>query len=269
MEKEKIQNQKLGAFGREIRDDVLQIIELSQIDVEQYVQVDYEIPKHFSKTKKYSETDAKRKEKAASDVMKSGLPETLGAVLATGIGIAVFSSAPAVIICAGVGTMTGSVAGKLMQNLEKEEPAEVRSLQKKDIKLIRIPNEAVLEERKKELLERAEKINRKLAEHEQNVRNVHDIALDRGFGEWVQKFLVYAEKQEDNRRLQQLKDGLLDRLASMNLHVYDEVSLDENGKPDVPIQDYLIDSRMGEAYTKVVKPAIYSDRDILARGEIE
>lgn len=95
----------------------------------------------------------------------------------------------------------------------------------------------------------------------------YDITIDTKFGEWAQRFLMLANKSED-RAIARLGDELVTRLATMKIKVYDEPILNSEGKPDVPFFDYLIDESNGEEYTEVVKPVIYSDRSLLARGEI-
>ena len=111
--------------------------------------------------------------------------------------------------------------------------------------------------------------NRLSGYSEPKENHAYDVATDRRLGGWVQQFLIYVSKNSDNRRLYNLADQLEDVLACMGIRVYDEVRLNEKGEPDVPIRDYLIDSRQGKEYMRVLRPAVYSDKAVLARGEIE
>ena len=104
---------------------------------------------------------------------------------------------------------------------------------------------------------------------EEKYNQVLDVSKDRGFGEWIQQFWVYCDKNPDDPNLQMLRGLLMSRLSCMEIHVYDTPELNENGKPDVPFQDYLIDRRQGDAYTEVTVPAVYSKKALLARGEIK
>ena len=53
------------------------------------------------------------------------------------------------------------------------------------------------------------------------------------------------------------------------MHVYDVVVLKEDGTPDVPKPDYLVDNSPDrKTYTRVSRAAIFSDKMVLARGEI-
>ena len=125
--------------------------------------------------------------------------------------------------------------------------------------------EKVLEETKKQI----DSLCSEIAGIEQRLNDTLDVRINKEFGQWVQNFLLYAAAHEDDRSLQNLRDSLIVLLANMHIQVYDEVQLNEKGKPDVPKQGYLIDSRKGDEYTRVVKPAVYSDKSILVRGEIQ
>lgn len=125
--------------------------------------------------------------------------------------------------------------------------------------------------RDKQLAQAKKEIDRlceSVAAYEKRNDERFDIGLDREFGDWVQRFLVYTEARPDDLKLQLLRDQLIVRLSRMKIRVYDEVVLNAEGKPDVPYPDYLIDSRTGENYEKVTRPVVYSDRSLLARGEI-
>lgn len=106
-----------------------------------------------------------------------------------------------------------------------------------------------------------------------SAKNRYNVATDRSFGEWLQRFLIFAEKNSNDRKIQRLHDDLFAVLAPMGIKVYDDAALKEkrlkaDGTPDVPVKEYLIDNRQGTSYNRVSRPAIYSDEQILARGEI-
>ena len=116
-------------------------------------------------------------------------------------------------------------------------------------------------------LEELERILNYVDQREAERDKGYDITMDRRFGEWVQAFLTRTRGCDD-RTMARLRDGLLDRLADMKIHVYDELILDESGRPEVPFADYLIDAREDESYHELVQPAVYSDRALLARGKL-
>ena len=154
-----------------------------------------------------------------------------------------------------------------LSDLELEN-LDLERLTKKDIQVeLKIDSEKK-EERLRASLADANRICREMSDFEEKMMKRSDVEINREFGEWIQEFVVYANKHSDDRKIQMMKESLLDRLTEMRIHVYDTVVLNEEGQPDVPFADYLIDRSNGETYTAVRKPAVYSDRALLARGEI-
>lgn len=72
--------------------------------------------------------------------------------------------------------------------------------------------------------------------------------------QWIQKFYVYAVRHGEERSIQAMKEELTDLLASMGITVYDEIILNEMGLPDLPDENYYIDEREGENFTRVKRP---------------
>ena len=103
--------------------------------------------------------------------------------------------------------------------------------------------------------------------YEESLCAGHDVTTDQKFGEWVQRYLVLCRTQ-NNPQMMRMAGELISRLASMKILVYAEVELNEDGKPDVPDQEYLADARSGKEYTEVTRPAVYTKNGLLARGEI-
>ena len=103
------------------------------------------------------------------------------------------------------------------------------------------------------------------------VRNLQpDDLFRQSFGEWAQRFIIYADSQPDNRKIQRMRDDFIAELQLMGVIVYDELDLDAEGKPNVPrpVEDYLIFDPTIQNFTKLERPAIYSDNRIFVRGKI-
>ena len=132
---------------------------------------------------------------------------------------------------------------------------------------VKEPAQEDLEQIRQKVSRLVNKLMNFVEKHEHDISEGYDVTLDRVFGKWVQRFLVYADSTED-RRLLRLRDDLVTLLGSMKIQVYDQLELDEEGKPAVPHTDYLLDNRSGEEYHEVKIPAIYSSRSLLAQGEI-
>ena len=95
-----------------------------------------------------------------------------------------------------------------------------------------------------------------------------DVTKDKAFGEWIQKFVNYANRNENNNTLYALKGEIISKLSTMGITVYDELLTDEHGVLILPDSDYYEDARTGTGYTKVNRAVVYSRRRLLARGEI-
>ncbi len=95
-----------------------------------------------------------------------------------------------------------------------------------------------------------------------------DVTNDKAFGKWIQKFVNYANRNEDNNAIYALKNEMIFKLSAMGITVYDELVTDKNGMLILPDSDYYEDTHTGTEYTKVNKAVVYSRRRLLARGEI-
>ncbi len=103
---------------------------------------------------------------------------------------------------------------------------------------------------------------------EQDAKLGHDASKDRFFGEWIQKFVSYTLRHEDNRSIQLLRDEFVEMLDSMGITVYYELEKNEAGGIILPDEEYYVDERSGEEFIRVKKPIVYSRRQLLARGTI-
>ena len=104
---------------------------------------------------------------------------------------------------------------------------------------------------------------------EEEGKRGHDVTKDQAFGQWIQKFYVYAVRHGEERSIQAMKEELTDLLASMGITVYDEIILNEMGLPDLPDENYYIDEREGENFTRVKRPVVYSRNRLLAQGTLK
>lgn len=266
---------QLGSFGHDVLDEVNGIVTQVLEKADTIVSAECDIPEGYVRIPdKFPEKEMRLRESTdRTDKVKMALSAVLPAGL-TALASAFNAPAAVVVILSGA----GGVAGSFIQNT-----ADVHSMRMSDLDLqelnldqltvsdIRV--RTVVDEQKKQDLKDAAQgkidlLCSEIVEYETKMNDRHDIAVDKTFGEWVQGFLMYADSRPDDRRLQLMRDELINRLARMKIHVYDEIVLDKDGRPNVPIQDYLIDSREGEGYEKLLKPAVYSDRSLLARGEI-
>lgn len=265
---------KLGSLGRDVSEAVSEIVTQVIENADTLVNVRCDVPKGYVRIPDSAHKNAHLSEpRDLSDKVKLGLSAALPAGL-TALASAFSAPTAVVVILSGA----GGIAGSFIQNTINADNMRISDLKLQELNLNELTAQDIavrlkVDENKKQDLEKKvqKKINSlclEIAEYETKANEKHDIAVDKAFGEWVQNFLVYADSNPDNRKLQLMRDELINRLARMKIHVYDEVVLDENGRPDIPIQDYLIDSREGEDYQKVLRPAVYSDRSILARGEI-
>lgn len=253
---------KLGAFGRDVSEAVEEIINHAYEDIESVVHAELTIPKGYVKLPDETVTITK-KTNTMQDKLCTALAAAIPAAM-TAVGAALNAPAVAVVLLAGGGGTTGA----FIQKSNKATPVELEPLTHENISAHIIVNQEKLKNAKQESLKKLERLKLRVGNFEAKHNEMHDISLDRGFGEWAQQFLVYAAKNPEDYELQALMGRFMQRLSAMGLQVYDEVRLKEDGTPDVPIQHYLIDSKKGEEYTEVVRPAIYSDKSLLARGEI-
>lgn len=256
---------KLGAFGRDVSESVSEIIDYAYENAVQAVHAKLTVPKGYVRIPDEAAAFDKESD-TVQDKLYATLPAAIPAAM-TAVGVALNAPAVAIVLLAG----GGGIAEAFIQNTQKNGstvPIDLEPLRKEDVSVCTIVNHEELEAAKQESFKALEILKRKISGFETKVAGVHDIALDRRFGEWVQQFILYAAGRVDDQETQSLLGMLMPRLAAMGIQVYDDVRLNDDGMPDVPIQDYLTDSREGEMYTEVVRPAIYSDKGILAKGEI-
>lgn len=193
-----------------------------------------------------------KKNKAAQGVKMAASAALPAAFCMIGISLA----APAAAI--GAVTLAGGIGSVLlMRDTERAENYN------KSFELDEVIFKSVRENSYKEL----RSLLNYVASYEADVAEGYDITTDRQFGEWLQKFLIFAAQSED-RKIGRMYDDLITKLAAMKITVYDELVLNDNGEPDIPCLEYFVDKREDGAYHKVTKPAIYTKRGILARGEI-
>lgn len=95
-----------------------------------------------------------------------------------------------------------------------------------------------------------------------------DVTKDKAFGEWIQKFVNYVNRNPGNNTLYALKEEMISKLSAMGITVYDELLIDDNGVLILPDPDYYDDARTGTDFTKVNRAVVYSRRRLLVRGEI-
>ncbi|MBQ6160923.1 MAG: hypothetical protein IJK24_08245 [Oscillospiraceae bacterium] len=231
-----------------------------------YVKIPSEIP-HPQKSIS-NKTDVADKVK---DALCAVLPAGLSA-----LGLAFNAPAVAVVVMTGA----GGVASSFIQRAGNPSNMTLAELQLDKIVLDRLSpdmidiNIDINQEKKRDVLaeanRRLEKICSEISVYEEKNASKADVEINQEFGKWVQKFLMYVDANSDDRKLYILRNSLLSCLAAMNIHVYDNVLIREDGMPDVPIQDYLYDKRENceEEYKTVSRPAVYSNRSLLARGEI-
>lgn len=108
-----------------------------------------------------------------------------------------------------------------------------------------------------------------LCEIEKDAQQGHDITKDGYFGQWVQKFSAYVNQRSEDQNIRMLYGELIGKLQSMDITVYDQLLLDENGLPAVPDRTYYVDEREGDTFTQVKHPVVYSGRQLLARGTLK
>lgn len=266
---------KEGRFGpltQDISNAIHVILEKAYQNAETTVNVEYEIPEGFVRVPE--ETLATNSKGEVKSDMGEGIKTALSAALPaclTALAMAFNAPSVAVVLLSGA----GGVAGSFIQNTwdggtsqPELKNVDLERLTEKDL-CVKVK---VNEERRKQFMAdstaEADRLCQEISAYEKRMSSRYDVSVDRAFGEWIQSFLLYADKNPEDRKLQRLKDMLMDRLAIMGVHVYDEVLLNQEGCPDVPYPDYLIDRSAGGSYEAVDKPAVYTDRALLARGEI-
>ena len=279
MNVKEVKTDNLSPLAQDANDAIKRTIENAYQNAQRAVFVDYEIPEGFIRIPKENVRAENRLAKKA-DGVNSGIKVALSAALPaslTALALAFQAPAVAVVILSSAGGIIDSFiqpAGKSDMKLSdlselQLETLSLEKLTKEDVRVTLETDGDKLEEAKRKSMEEADKLCRELSDFEETMRQRHDVAVDRTFGEWVQRFLIYVQDHSEDRELQIMKSTLIDRLEDMNISVYDELELDKDGHPAVPFPACLIDKSDGNGYEVVTKPAVYSDRQILARGVIK
>lgn len=272
MRNEANEESRFGPLTQDISNAIYGILEKAYQNAETTVNVEYEIPEGFVRIP--GETlEVTSKGEGKSDMgegIKAALSAALPACL-TALAMAFNAPSVAVVLLSGA----GGVAGSFIQNTwdggasqPELKNVDLERLTEKDLHVAVKVNEERREQLMADTAAEVDRLCREISAYENRMSSRYDVSVDRAFGEWIQSFLLYADKSPEDRKLQRLRDILMDRLAIMGIHVYDEVSLNPQGCPDVPYPDYLIDRSESGNYEAVDKPAVYTDRALLARGEI-
>ena len=267
---------ELSFLGRAVFENVNDLFDRAFANASESIRVKIEVPEGFVhmpktqlgrvKTSQISGISSDILNKAASFLLPAGL-----------VFLGNFLGANAVVltILAGVGGVVSTFIGKTSSETSSDssENFQPENLKPEDVKA-----KVSMDEDKKEKFlaiarQEIEKLSEEISDFENAANARHDIAKDRKFGDWVQRFLIFADKHSEDRAIQKLRDNLVEVLATMRIYVYDNVKLQEEGTPDVYRddyfrEDYLIDNRTGKTYTRVSRPAVYSNETFLARGEI-
>ena len=267
---------ELSFLGRAVFEKVNDLFDRAFANASESIRVKIEVPKDFVrmprtqpgrvKTSKTLGTSSGILNKASSLLLPAGLV-FLGNFFEANVAV--------LAVLAGVGGLVGSFIGKTSSDTSSAETSgdspenfQAEKLKPEDVKA----KVAIDEDKAEKFLAIArreiEKLSEEISDFENAANARHDIAKDRKFGDWVQRFLIFADKHPEDRAIQKLRDNLVEVLATMRIYVYDSVELKEDGTPDVPRADYLIDNSKDKKYTYVSRPAVYSDELSLARGEI-
>lgn len=275
-----MENDSVKDFGPITRDIYNAVSEIINSAYEQSISIidsNCSIPDGYVKIP--SKMPKRRKLPSNTTEVSDKVKDALCAVLPAGLsalGLAFDAPAVAVIVMTGA----GGIASSFIQKTGRSRDMDLSDLHLDNIDLEKLTQEKIditikiNQNRKQKLLtdsnKKLQKVCSEISAYEEKNNKKHDIEIDKEFGEWVQQFLMYTEDNQDDRKLQNIRNVLIHCLSSMNIHVYDEVQLREDGKPDVPIQDYLYDKRENHEaeYKEVSRPAVYSDCALLARGEI-
>lgn len=266
-----------GPITRDICDAVREIINSAYDQSSSIIETKCKVPEGYVRIP--NDVSEKQKQLTKSTEVADKVKEALCAALPAGLatlGLAFNAPAVAVIVMTGA----GSVASSFIQRTGSAKDVTISNLHLENLDLEKLsPDEIKVtieidQSKKNELIinanEKLEKICSEISAYEKKNNSRPDIEINKEFGEWVQQFLMYVENNQEDRKLQNLRNALINRLASMNIQVYDEIRLRADGKLDVPIQDYLYDKRENreDEYRVVSRPAVYSNRSLLARGEI-
>lgn len=279
---------RLTYLGSRTVEKVEEFVERAYSSAAKAVKVEIKVPKGFVRATDQPATNATKvgKSSAQSGVVGEVLPIVLSTVLPAGLAFAgwqinsnfvdssLVDSNLVAVVLAGVGGLISRMIPlpfheEVVQADSVPNDAPPQPLRREDIKFRAVVDDsakaAFLSEVRNEIL----KLGLDIYDFRENPPSAPDINLNRNFGEWAQRFIMYADASAD-KRLQRIRDAFVNQLEMMGITVYDELILNSEGTPDVPspFRDYLFDARQGKDFTKVERPAIYSDEQILARGTV-
>ena len=256
---------RLTYLGSRVVEKMNELIDRAYSSAVKGSKVEVNVPKGFVRASNQTSDDVPKSEDQSDTFRK-----ILSTILPSGMAFVgwQFDSSVATLVLAGVsGLVSQMIPLPVQEKTTKSDEPTPQPLRREDIKFQAIVDDtakaAFLAEVRAEIL----KLGLDISDFETDAKSKHDICLNQSFGEWAQNFIVHADASND-KRLQRIRDAFVGQLEMMGIEVYDELILDSTGKPAVPFQDYLIDGRQGDEYTKVERPAIYSDRQILARGKV-
>lgn len=249
------QERKLGVLGRQVSELVEDIINHSYESLSKVIKTEVETEDNTTDVNP-AMGDTFQYDKWVRPVVSSLLPTALC------VGSAALK-APAAMV--GILTLAGSIGSTMIMKAQKDVgKTDIPAAGKVRVSI----DEDALAQARDESKKKLQRLLNYIVSYEEDNAEGYDVTTDRKFGEWLQKFLIYSS-QSDDRKIGRMQDELITRLAAMKIMVYDEPVLDENGLPDIPHLDYLIDRRTDETYHEVTKPAIYTRKGLLARGEIK
>lgn len=258
---------RLTYLGNRIVEKVEEFVDRAYSAAVKGFKVEVNVPKGFVRASNQTSDDVP-KSADQSDTFRKILSTILPAGMAF-VGWQ-FDSSVATLVLAGVGGLVGQmIPFPVQEKTTKSAEPTPQPLRREDIKFRPVVDDsaklAFLSEVRDEIL----KLGLDISDFETKAKSKNDIGLNQNFGEWAQRFIMYAHASPD-KRLQRICDAFINQLETMDITVYDELILNSEGKPDVPspFRDYLFDARQGQEFTKVERPAIYSDRQVLAKGKV-
>lgn len=271
---EKIELQ-YGPLARSVYERMVEIIAQLTEKFPDTVDTNVTIPDNFVELSgNCAQESASKFHVNTESLVDSGLSAALTAVL-TSLASALNSPAAVIILLSATGSATSSYiqnvrkARRTQDEKLKIEQTDLKKLSSEDVGVHITINNDKRGELTSEAFLKIEHLCKEISDYENKIQDIHDVAVDKQFGEWIQRYFVYASGHTDDMQLQNLKYELINCLANMKIRVYDELLLNEKGEPDVPIADYIIDNRTSDSYEQIKKPAVYSNKMILARGEIQ
>lgn len=270
---------RLTYMGSRIVEKVEEVVERAYSSAAKAVKVEVEVPKGFVRATDQPATNATKvvNSSAQSGVIGKVLPIILSTVLPAGLAFVglQFNSILVAVVLAGVGGLISRMIPlPVHEEVLQADPVSndappPQPLRREDIKFQAGVDDTAKVAFLSEIRDEVLKLGLDISDFETKAKSKNDIGLNQNFGEWAQRFIMYAHASPD-KRLQRICDAFINQLETMDITVYDELILNSEGKPDVPspFRDYLFDARQGQEFTKVERPAIYSDRQVLAKGKV-